>query len=157
MRRPWNIINLPVYSLLSYSNILNMNICTYVSVVNMNPKIYIISLDYKTQTYQNVMNNDANVILQLLSVKNLSIVKNLGKKTAKNFNKLKYLSSNNLLTKWRNYNVLKNASSFIELKKEDVVHKMSDHALFSFKVKTYTSLNDNILTYNHLINEKIIL
>ena len=134
-----------------------MNICTYVSVVNMHPKIYIISLDYKTQTYHNIINNDANVVLQLLSKKNLPIVKNLGKKTAKKFNKLKYLTSNNLLTEWRNHNVLKNASSFIELQKDDVVYKMPDHVLFSLKVKTYTSLNDNILTYNHLINEKIIL
>ena len=40
MRRPWNITNEVIYSLVSYSDTLryNMNICTYVSVVNMKPK-----------------------------------------------------------------------------------------------------------------------
>ena len=36
------------------SNIFNMNICTYVSVINMQPKIYAISIDYNTLTYLNL-------------------------------------------------------------------------------------------------------
>ena len=40
MKRPWNIIDLPVYSLLSndVNGNINMNICTYVSAVSMKPK-----------------------------------------------------------------------------------------------------------------------
>ena len=46
MRRPWNIINLPIYSLqtVDSNGKLNMNICTYVSVVSMKPKIYSIAI-----------------------------------------------------------------------------------------------------------------
>ncbi len=40
MKRPWNRTNLNIYSLATYNKKeINMNICTYVSVVNMNPKI----------------------------------------------------------------------------------------------------------------------
>ena len=53
MKRPWNIIDLPVYSLLSndMNGNINMNICTYVSAVSMKPKIYSIAIDFKTKTY----------------------------------------------------------------------------------------------------------
>lgn len=42
MKRPWNLANVPVYSLATYAGQkVNMNICTYVSAVNMKPKRYI--------------------------------------------------------------------------------------------------------------------
>ena len=46
MKRPWNRINTNIYSLLTQNSEsdFNMNICTYVSVVNMTPKIYMISI-----------------------------------------------------------------------------------------------------------------
>ena len=70
MRRPWNISNSPIYSLVTFDdNILNMNICSYVSVVNMSPKIYAISLDYNTKTYKNIINKTSHIVLQLLSEK----------------------------------------------------------------------------------------
>ena len=73
MKRPWNIIDLPVYSLLSndINGNINMNICTYVSAVSMKPKIYSIAIDFKTKTYDNLIASD-RVVLQLLSKKNIS-------------------------------------------------------------------------------------
>ena len=54
MKRPWNIISPPVYSLVTYDEEgkVNMNICTYVSAVSMKPKIYSIAIDYTTKTYK---------------------------------------------------------------------------------------------------------
>ena len=45
MKRPWNIISPPVYSLVTYDEEgkVNMNICTYVSAVSMKPKMYSIA------------------------------------------------------------------------------------------------------------------
>ena len=70
MRRPWNIINLPIYSLqtVDKDGKLNMNICTYVSVVSMKPKIYSIAVYYGTKTFENLENSDY-VVLQILSKK----------------------------------------------------------------------------------------
>ena len=58
MKRPWNRINPNVYSLMTSCEEphYNMNICTYVSVVNMHPKIYLISIDKSTLTYKNLTN-----------------------------------------------------------------------------------------------------
>ena len=54
MKRPWNRVHTNIYSLLTNNNLndFNMNICTYVSVVNMNPRMYAISIDYNTKTYK---------------------------------------------------------------------------------------------------------
>ena len=75
MKRPWNIIDLPVYSLLSndVNGNINMNICTYVSAVSMKPKIYSIAIDFKTKTYDNLISCD-RVVLQLLSKKILVLL-----------------------------------------------------------------------------------
>ena len=46
MKRPWNIINPPIYSLVTYDETdnLNMNICSYVSAVSLKPKLYSIAM-----------------------------------------------------------------------------------------------------------------
>ena len=45
MTRPWNLLNLPVYSLATYQGEkVNMNICTYVSAVSMKPKQYMVAV-----------------------------------------------------------------------------------------------------------------
>ena len=56
MKRPWNIIDSPIYSLqtVDEKGKINMNICTYVTAVSMKPKIYAIAIDYNTLTYKNV-------------------------------------------------------------------------------------------------------
>ena len=94
MRRPWNIINQPVYSLLTKDSLgnINMNICTYVSAVSMNPKIYMIAIYYNTKTYENLINSDS-AVLQLLSKDNISLVRGLGKKSGMKIDKDKYLFS----------------------------------------------------------------
>ena len=96
MRRPWNIINLPIYSLqtVDSNGKLNMNICTYVSVVSMKPKIYSIAIYYGTKTIEN-LDNSNNVVLQILSKKNIGLVKNLGKKSGLKIDKDKYLRKQN--------------------------------------------------------------
>ena len=46
MRRPWNRVDLPVYSVSSRLNDQhNMHICTYVSAVSMEPKRYMVRRD----------------------------------------------------------------------------------------------------------------
>ena len=67
MKRPWNIINPPIYSLITYDETdnLNMNICSYVSAVSLKPKLYLIAIDYSTKTYKNLKQNSV-VVLQVI-------------------------------------------------------------------------------------------
>ncbi len=159
MKRPWNRTNTNIYSLLTVNNEsdFNMNICNYVSVVNMKPRMYAISIDYKTKTYKNLMDCGFNIVLQALSIKNIDQVRVLGKKSGHIYDKAKYLLENNLITTWKNHNVLKDTSFYIELKKVSKIRDMNDHALFLFKIKSFKNLNNRFLTLNHLIEKKIIL
>ena len=159
MKRPWNRASSNIYSLLTYNlkGEVNMNICTYVSVVNMNPRLYAISIDYNTLTYKNLISYDGNIVLQCLSKKNIGEVRSLGKKSGFSFDKLKYLTKNQLITDWKNYIVLKDVSFLVELKEPKKIHKMSDHALFLFSVKSYKNSKNEFLTFDDLIEKKIIL
>ena len=118
MKRPWNIINPPLYSLVTYdkNNLINMNICSYVSAVSLKPKLYLIAIDYSSKTYKNLKQNSV-VVLQLLSKSHLKIIRKLGKTSGYSFNKEKYLKSKEMLDYWRNNFVLKDVCALIELKK----------------------------------------
>ena len=158
MRRPWNIINQPVYSLLTKddSGNINMNICTYVTAVSINPKIYMIAIYYNTKTYENLINSDS-AVLQLLSKENISLVRGLGKKSGMKIDKDKYLRKKNLI-KWKNYDVLDNICGLVELKKNQLKKTHGDHAIVFFDVVSYKTISErNLLTTKDLILKKIIL
>ena len=159
MKRPWNIINPPLYSLVTYdkNNLINMNICSYVSAVSLKPKLYLIAIDYSSKTYKNLKQNSV-VVLQLLSKSHLKIIRKLGKTSGYCFNKEKYLRSKEMLGDWRNNFVLKDACALIELKKNNEIDIEGDHAVFSFSVSKFRTLSeDKILTFKDLIDNKIIL
>ena len=159
MKRPWNIINPPIYSLVTHDETdnLNMNICSYVSAVSLKPKLYSIAIDYSTKTYENLKLN-SSVVLQLLSKSHLKIIRKLGKTSGHLFNKKKYLKSKDMLDNWRKNIVLKNTCALIELKKNNEINIEGDHAIFTFSVSKYSTLSeDGILTYRDLIDNKIIL
>ena len=159
MKRPWNRTNSNIYSLLTHNfkDEANMNICTYVSVVNMNPRLYAVSIDYNTLTYKNLISSSGNVVLQGLGKKNIRVIRSLGKKSGLVFDKMAYLKKNQLITDWNNFIVLKDVAFLVELKAPKKIHEMSDHALFLFRVKSYKNSKNEILLFNDLIEKKIIL
>jgi len=67
MKRPWNIIDLPIYSLQTTDKkgSINMNICTYVTAISIKPKIYSIAIDYNTKTFEN-LEDSSEAILQIV-------------------------------------------------------------------------------------------
>lgn len=159
MKRPWNRTNSNVYSLLTHNlkGENNMNICTYVSVVNMNPRLYAVSIDYNTLTYKNLISSSGNVVLQCLGKKNISVIRSLGKKSGLVFDKMVYLKKNQLIKSWNNFIVLKDVAFLVELNDPKIIHEMSDHALFLFSVKSYKNSKNEILVFNDLIEKNIIL
>jgi len=134
-----------------------MNICTYVSVVNMHPKTYLISIDKSTLTYKNLTNNPVSIVLQALSIKNIKLVKLLGKKSGFTYNKQKYLESRKLTSFWQGNNVLNDCCFLIELQKLKEIHEMNDHCIFTFEIKSFKNLNNDFLSFQSLIENKIIL
>jgi flavin reductase (DIM6/NTAB) family NADH-FMN oxidoreductase RutF len=159
MKRPWNIIDLPIYSLQTTGKKgnINMNICTYVSAISIKPKMYSIAIDYNTKTFEN-LENSSEAILQILSFDNMKLVRNLGKKSGYKLNKNNYLMNNDLLRNWKGSEVLKNVCACLKLKKKSSVTHHGDHAIYFFDVITYKTFSDhNILTFQDLVNNKIIL
>ena len=159
MKRPWNIINPAVYSLITYDehDTLNMNICSYVSAVSLKPKLYLIAIDYSTKTYKNLKQNSV-VVLQLLSKSHLKIIRKLGKLSGYSYNKEKYLKSKGILNNWEKHLVLKNVCALLELKKMSEINIEGDHAIFTFSVSKFKTLSeDSVLTFKDLIYNKIIL
>ena len=159
MKRPWNIVNPAIYSLVTYDENLNlnMNICNYVSAVSLKPKLYMIAIDYSTKTYENLRQNSV-VVLQLLSKYHLKIIRKLGKSSGHSLNKEKYLKSKEMLCEWRKKYVLKDVCALIELKKTNEINIEGDHAIFTFSVSKFKTLSkDCILTFKDLIENKIIL
>ena len=159
MKRVWNITNPAIHSLISFDKKgnLNANICSYVSVISLKPKLYMIAIEKKSKTHSNLIENGFSV-LQVLSIKNISLIKILGKKSGRNFNKFNYLVSKELITPWNKKNVIKDSCGIIFLNKINVFNTIGDHTLFVFKIlKTKTISENNILTFNKLVDDKIIL
>ena len=155
MRKPWNIPNLPVYSLATYqNNRLNMNICTYVSAISMNPKLYAVAVYENTQTLENIEKSEY-AVLQLLHESHFQLVKKLGQTSGKKYNKEQYLKKKELLDQWNNYTILKDLSAVVLLKK---ISKQltGDHYLYIFEAIKHKSFNTNYLMINELRNRKII-
>ncbi len=167
MRKPWNLPNLPVYSIMTQNEgRINMNICTYVTAISMEPKRYAIGIYYNTQTLINIQGGSA-IVLQLLSESQFPLVRNFGQKSGINWDKDAFImrkNSGNIsipnkvqyeLIKWKNVQVLKHAAAWIELKPL-YSQEAGDHELFLFDVISYKTNSESILTLNTLRERNII-
>ena len=156
MKRPWNLIDVPVYSMATYhEGRLNMNICTYVTPVSMQPKEYAVAVYQGTQTYANVGKNKS-FVLQLLSSEQAGLVRLLGKRSGKDYNKEQYLFKTDALMPWKGFDVLKqSAASMLMHIRERVV--TGDHDVLICQVEAYRVAPEfDVLTLNLLRSKKLI-
>lgn len=156
MKRPWNRINLPVYSVSSKDNEAeNMHICTYVSSVSMTPKRIMVALYHNTKTLELVTKNP-HFVLQLLSESQCNLIKLLGQTSGNAVDKISRLKKREKLTTWQNFSVLKDALAFIELKSINTMDG-GDHILHICDVVSfYNNLAGEPLTLNLLREKKLI-
>jgi len=90
-KKPWNRINLPVYSRSSrFGDTYYMNICTYTSAVSMQPKQIMVAIYNDTKTLE-IVNKSPKFVLQLLAAEQYRMVDLLGKKSGKNIDKISRL------------------------------------------------------------------
>ncbi len=102
-KRPWNRVNLPVYSISSRAmDSDNMHIITYASQISMQPKRFICGIYHGTQTLSNILLT-GEFILQLLADTQYRLVDLLGKKSGKTVDKIGRLEKRNELEKWRGF------------------------------------------------------
>ena len=155
-RRPWNRVNLPVYSISSKgANNTNMHIITYASQISMKPKRFICGIYEGTQTLENVLQH-GEFILQLLSATQYRLVDLLGKKSGKQIDKIGRLKKRDELTEWNGYPILKNCLAVMQLK---VISQFEggDHQGFLCDVTAYKNLNNGeVLTLDTLRAHKLI-
>ena len=156
MKRPWNLVDSAVYSLsTSLEGNHNMNICTYVTPINMNPKIYAIAVYHNTQTLQNIQSSEY-CVLQILSDQQYKLVNVLGKRSGFKYNKINYLVQRNMVHDWQHFTVLNQAVASILLHKINCIPSI-DHDLYLFEVMKYKVNNQDLpLTLNTLRLHKII-
>lgn len=154
-KKPWNIINAPVYSLATeYQGSINMNICTYVTAISMTPKLYVVGVYDGTKTLQNILHSE-RAVLQLLSKPQINIVRNLGNKSGLKFNKDAWLRKKNLLISWNGFEVLKDAAAYLLIQKISY-QQAGDHLMCLFEVTDYCSNSLDALTLDDLREKKMI-
>jgi flavin reductase (DIM6/NTAB) family NADH-FMN oxidoreductase RutF len=91
MRKVWNRPNLPVWSLVTTdtSGQYNMNICTYVTSVSMEPKLQLVAVYNGTKTLANIQANPtAPILLQLLSEELAPVVRVCGQQSGLQIDKI---------------------------------------------------------------------
>jgi flavin reductase (DIM6/NTAB) family NADH-FMN oxidoreductase RutF len=155
-KKPWNRIDCPVYSISSKAgDAYNMNICTYVTAVSMQPKKMIVAIYENTKTLE-LVNKNPQFVLQILAAAQYRLVDILGKKSGHIIDKISRLEKRHLLTEWNGFKILKDALALMELKVSGTMTG-GDHKIFLCDVVKYKNLHDgNPLSLNDLRKHKLI-
>ncbi|MFN5324183.1 MAG: flavin reductase [Bacteroidota bacterium] len=156
MKKPWNIPEYPVYSLVSSDReAFNMNVCTYVIPVSMSPKLYVIAAYEGTKTLNNLINSN-QFVLQLMHRDDYALVRKLGKASGNSVDKIAWLEKKSQLEKWESFPVLRNACFKLLLQKKKTLVNHGDHTVFLLEVIKSKSDSDAYLTTSLLREKKII-
>lgn len=156
MKKPWNRIDLPIYSLSTkFDQEENMNIATYVTSISMKPKRMLIAIYKNTKTLEIVKKNP-HFVIQLLSFKQIHLVRLLGKTSGYKKNKIEYLEKKMLITNWNGFKVLKHALALLEVTTLSTFDA-GDHIAYIVDVIKYKNINEGEpLTLNDLRKKRII-
>lgn len=140
-KKPWNRINLPVYSISSKAgNQHNMHIITYASQISMQPKRFVCGVYQGTKTLE-CIEASGSFVLQLLSASQYRLVDLLGKKSGYQINKIERLQKRKALTTWNGFYILKDCLAVIQLSVADSFEG-GDHKGFICDVTAYKNMND---------------
>lgn len=159
MKKLWNYAPYPVWSLVSQDTqgVANMNICTYVTPHSMKPKEFMVALYKNTQTLANIQQTHHG-ILQLLSSSQTHLVAQLGKKSSRKTNKMKYVFAKEDIAYHSTLPYLINAVGFVELEFFQYIETEGDHIIGLAHAIHSKNLNEvEVMTTQILQDKKIIL
>jgi len=155
-KKPWNRINLPVYSISSSNgDTHNMNIITYASQISMHPKRYICGVYHDTQTLYNLQHSDS-FVLQLLSAGQHRLVQILGKRSGKQIDKIRQLEKRKATMMWNDFYILQHSLAVMHL---TIISSFDagDHTAFLCDVTAYKNINEGLpLTLDDLRKHGLI-
>ena len=152
MRKLWNRPDYPVWSLVTQGRDggFNMNICSYVTAVSMQPKVMLIAVYLGTQSRDNLVKN-GQVRLQLLTEVDAPLVRLLGQQSGKKVAKVARLEKRGLISYQAGWPYLKNAAGYLDLTVTEIITTGLDHDLVLGTVTTHQNLTDaNVLTTTYL-------
>jgi flavin reductase (DIM6/NTAB) family NADH-FMN oxidoreductase RutF len=158
MRKAWNIPIQSVYSLVTTdaNGVVNMNICTYVTGISMQPKRFAIAVYKNTKTLENLQQNET-VVLQLLNEQHAPLVNVLGKKSGFKYDKLSRLRSLGAVAELDGYTLLRDINAYLVLKKGEYFD-VGDHVLYMFNLFKSRSFKEHtVLTNQYLMEQGFIL
>lgn len=145
MRKLWNRSALPVWSLVTKdaAGKINMNICTYVSAVSMEPKLMMVAVYHNTKTHDNC-HVGGEVLLQLLASDQAKLVRLLGQTSGRAKDKIPFLQKRALLSEYKEWSYLTEAAGFLVGTIESVVAVGGDHDLAIVRVTAHKNLRETL-------------
>lgn len=158
MKRPWNR---PDYSVWSLSTIdqegkYNMNICTYVTAISMKPKQFAIAVYKGTKTYENIKQSKT-CILQLLGEHQSGAIRNLGKSSGFNKDKVAIVNKKHPIIITQDLAVMSDSLGYCVIEYDQIIETGGDHDVIIGNVISYKNLNEGeVLTTKKLGELKII-
>jgi len=159
-KRPWNQVNLPVYSLatLDSSGVPNFNMCTYVTAISLKPKLFAVAVYEGTKTLENLIKNPDSCNLQVLSLDCINLFRVLGKQSGKDIDKQKLIEKKGFnVTSFKNAPAIKEVVSVMNMSIQSY-QKQGDHTLFIMKVESFSTINQTPILYTQdLIDKRLIL
>jgi flavin reductase (DIM6/NTAB) family NADH-FMN oxidoreductase RutF len=143
MRKIWNRPNQTVWSLATtdQSGRGNMNICTYVCAVSMQPKLMMVALYHGTKTHENVLVTK-KAILQLLSQAQASATRVCGHQSGKVIDKISRLRKSHTIGILNDIPFFTAGPGYLELELQSILTISGDHDLAIFSVKSQKNLLD---------------
>ena len=156
-RKPWNAVDEQVYSISSRSKdgVPNMNIATYIVPVTMTPKRYMIAVYRNTKTHENIFKTKKPFLIQALSIAQIGVVKNLGKKSGIKQSKEKYINSQS--PKLYESLAYLPESAFVLYAEPESYIALGDHDIVIASIEKVVANNGtDFLTTKHLQDKKII-
>lgn len=152
MRKIWNRPNQQVWSLstVDETGVGNMNICTYVSSVSMDPKIIMVAVYHGTKTHGNLLKNK-RALLQLLSEELGPVTRICGHFTGAKIDKIARLKKRYPIDTIHDIPFFTACAGYLELEVTKIIPCGGDHDLALCSVVTHKNLRDvPLLTTDYL-------
>ena len=152
MRKIWNRPNQQVWSLstVDEKGVGNMNICTYISNVSMEPKIIMVALYRGTKTHHNVVKNK-RALLQLLSEELAPVTRLCGHFSGTKIDKIARLKRRYTIDSAQDLPFFAASAGYLELELSKLVTFGGDHDLALCSVVAHKNIRDvPLLTTDYL-------
>lgn len=160
MRKVWNRPNQAVWSLVTQDkdSCFNMNICTYVTSVSIQPKMMLIAVYHHTKTLENIKANpNSPILLQLLSEPLAPVVRICGQQSGNDIDKIARLEKRFTIATYHKLPYFADAAAVLLLENLTLQSFEGDHDLLIGTVTWSKNLHDvSLLTTDYLKTHKYI-